>query len=225
MSLIPFITSQNECGIDEAGRGSLCGRVYVAAVVLPPIDLFPDATYLKICDSKKVGEKKRFMLRNYIETNAVAFSVTFAEVEEIDSVNILQATMNAMHRAIENLLLQVDIESIAVDGNYWRPFRRQDASKGNTETETDILHGGVIIPATKIVHGDSKYLHIAAASILAKTYRDEYMCTLPTLWTERYFWKKNKGYGTQDHMKALQIHGPSPLHRKSFKIPEKIQNS
>ena len=188
-----------EAGIDEAGRGTLCGRVYTAAVVLP--EEFPDDTYLKIKDSKKCSKKLRETLRNYIETNAIAYSVAYADLDEIDTINILQATMNAMHRAIDGL--KVIPDGLAVDGSYFKTY---------------IDKNGDFVPHTLVTGGDNKYRNIAAASILAKTYHDEHINKLlyeePEL--EKYGWAKNMGYGTKAHIEAIRIHGISKYHRKSF---------
>lgn len=190
-----------EVGIDEAGRGTLCGRVYTAAVILPEEEAYPDGTYLKIKDSKKCSKKLRETLRNYIETNAVAYSVAYADIEEIDTVNILQATMNAMHRAIDGLKIIPD--GLAVDGSYFKTY---------------IDRNGDFVPHTLVTGGDNKYRNIAAASILAKTYHDEHIRNLvfeePEL--EKYGWEKNMGYGTKAHIEAIRIHGISKYHRKSF---------
>jgi len=193
--------SKYEAGIDEAGRGTLCGRVYTAAVILPDVESFPDDTYLKIKDSKKCSKKLRDTLRKYIETNALAFSVAYADVDEIDEVNILQATMNSMHRAISGLKIIPD--ALAVDGSYFKTY---------------IDNNGDFVPHTLVTGGDNKYRNIAAASILAKTYHDEHIQKLlfdePEL--EKYGWATNMGYGTKKHLEAIQIHGISKYHRRSF---------
>jgi ribonuclease HII len=190
-----------EAGIDEAGRGTLCGRVYTAAVVLPEETEFPDDTYLKIKDSKKCSKKLRETLRNYIETNAIAYSVAYSEVEEIDAINILQATMNAMHRALDGL--KVVPEALAVDGSYFKTY---------------IDRNGDFVPHTLVTGGDNRYRNIAAASILAKTYHDEHIRQIlyddPEM--EKYGWEKNMGYGTKAHLEAIKIHGVSKYHRRSF---------
>lgn len=185
-----------ECGTDEAGRGCLAGPVTAAAVILPD-----DFTHPFLTDSKQVSENKRFELREIIEAEAISFSVAHVMMEEIDQINILNASILGMHRSIE--LLSKSPEFIAIDGNRFKPFRK--------------------IPYECIVKGDSKYLHIAAASILAKTYRDEYMATLHHEFPS-YNWRKNKGYPTLEHREAIRKHGPTPYHRKSFRLlPEQLR--
>ena len=185
-----------ECGTDEAGRGCLAGPVTAAAVILPP-----DFSHPWITDSKQLTHKKRMELKPIIEAEAISFGVTHVMMEEIDQVNILNASILAMHRAIE--LLKIQPEFIAIDGNKFKPYKK-------TAYEC-------------VVKGDSKYLHIAAASILAKTYRDEYLHKLheefPT-----YNWKRNKGYPTLEHRDAIKKYGPTPYHRKSFRLlPEQLR--
>jgi ribonuclease HII len=179
-----------EAGCDEAGRGCLAGPVVAAAVILPPGYNNPE-----INDSKKLTASKREILRLEIERSAVAWAVGMADNDEIDSINILNASFLAMHRAIFGLLPFP--QHIIVDGNRFTCY-------GN-------------IPHTCIVRGDSLYLSIAAASILAKTHRDKLMANLDKEFPY-YGWINNKGYPTNYHICALERHGPSPLHRKSFKI-------
>lgn len=179
-----------ECGTDEAGRGCLAGPVTAAAVILPD-----DFSHPWLTDSKQLTEKKRDTLRPIIEDAAISFSVTQVMMEEIDQVNILNASILGMHRSIE--MLSTTPEFIAVDGNRFKPFRK--------------------IPYECVVKGDGKYLHIAAASILAKTYRDEYMKELHEKFPA-YNWKKNKGYPTAEHREAIKKFGPTPYHRKSFRL-------
>lgn len=197
------LSQENACGIDEAGRGSLIGRVYTAAVVLP--QEFPDDTYKQIKDSKKLSKKKRDLMRKYIEENAIAYSVTYADIEEIDDKNILHATMNSMHRSLDDMHSKYGnvFEKIDVDGNYWKEYR---------------LHEEVV-PYELVTKGDDTYYHIAAASILAKTYRDEYiqmLCEQYPLWDKEYGWSTNAGYGTKKHLEGLRNTGKTVLHRSSF---------
>ena len=185
-----------ECGTDEAGRGCLAGPVTAAAVILP--DNFEHA-YLT--DSKQLSEKKRFLLKLIIESEAMAFGVTHVMMEEIDQINILNASIVGMHRAIDQLTTRP--EFIAIDGNKFKPYQKT--------------------PYECVIKGDGKYLHIAAASILAKTYRDLYMEQLHEEFP-MYNWKKNKGYPTLEHREAIKKHGPSPYHRKSFRLlPEQYK--
>ena len=190
-----------EVGIDEAGRGCLFGPVTVAAVIWPQED--PDPT-LEIKDSKKVGEKKRLILKDYIENNAIAWSVQFIAHEEIDKLNILQATMKGMHKCIDEIREQLEIDTILVDGNSFKMY---------TDENLDCMDH------VCVVNGDNTYKSIAAASILAKTHRDNYIFELskdnPEL--EKYGIPKNKGYGTKVHMDALKEYGSTNGHRMSFK--------
>ncbi len=193
-----------EAGIDEAGRGCMSGRVYTACVILPKE--FKDDTYLQIKDSKKIPSKKRTLLKKYIEENALAYSVQFADVDEIEEKNILHATIAAMHRSIDDISIKP--ENILVDGTYFKIYKNQDDE---------------IIPHQTIIGGDNKYRNIAAASILAKTYHDEYVLDLleknPDL--EKYGWRKNMCYGTKQHMEAIKTYGTTKYHRKSFGICKK----
>ena len=179
-----------ECGTDEAGRGCLAGPVTAAAVILPD-----DFSHPKLTDSKKLSEKVRYELREIIEKEAIAFQVTHVFMEEIDEINILNASITAMQRSI--LKLDPKPEFILVDGNKFKPI--------------------VDIPHECIVKGDAKFLNIAAASILAKTYRDDYMQKID-LEYPMYDWKKNKGYPTKAHREAIKIHGATKYHRQSFKL-------
>ena len=179
-----------ECGCDEAGRGCLAGPVVAAAVILPEGFNCPGLT-----DSEQLSENMRNKLRPIIEKEALAWNVALADANEIDEINILNASILAMHRAIDNLELRP--EYIIVDGNRFRKYGE--------------------IPHHTIVKGDSRYLSIAAASVLAKTYRDEIMCKLHEEFAG-YGWKKNKGYPTVAHRKAITKYGPSPFHRMSFRL-------
>ena len=182
-----------EAGCDEAGRGCLAGPVFAAAVVLP--DRF-DCPQLN--DSKQLSEKQRHQLREVIEKNALSFAVEICTPEEIDEINILWASVKAMPRALAKLSTPPD--HILVDGNRFRPFNE--------------------IPYTCVVKGDSKFLAIAAASVLAKTYRDEYMTQLHRDFPY-YDWAKNKGYPTKTHREAIKNHGVTVHHRKSFNLMDR----
>ncbi len=179
-----------ECGTDEAGRGCLAGPVTAAAVILPD-----DFQHPFLTDSKQLSEKKRLQLKEIIEREAICFKVVHVMMDEIDKINILNASILGMHRAIEGLSCAPSF--IAIDGNRFKPF-------GKTPFEC-------------VVKGDEKFLHIAAASILAKTYRDEYMTALHEKYPH-YNWKQNKGYPTKEHREAIRNHGATPFHRKSFKL-------
>lgn len=177
-----------EAGCDEAGRGCLAGSVFAAAVILPE-----GYTNDMLNDSKQLTEKKRYMLREQIERDAVAWSVGIVTAQEIDKINILNASILAMHRAIDGL--KVRPEALIIDGNRFKQYHD--------------------LPHTTIVKGDGKYLAIAAASILAKTYRDDYMKDIDKEYPA-YQWSKNKGYPTKAHYAALRANGPSPYHRLTF---------
>lgn len=179
-----------EAGCDEAGRGCLAGCVYAAAVILPP-----DYQNELLNDSKKLTAKKRYTLREEIERDAIAWAVGIVTPEEIDKINILNASFLAMHRALDQL--KVRPEAVIVDGNRFKPY--QD------------------LPSTTIVKGDGKYLSIAAASILAKTYRDDYMLSLAEEYPQ-YDWQSNMGYPTKKHRQAIREHGITPYHRKSYNL-------
>ena len=178
-----------EAGCDEAGRGCLAGPVCAAAVILPD-----GYTNPLLNDSKKLTEHQRELLRPVIEHDAVAWAVAWASNEEIDSINILNASILAMHRALE--ALDVTPGQIVVDGNRFKPFRD--------------------IPHQTIVKGDGKLGNIAAASILAKTHRDEWMRKAAKEYPQ-YMWEINKGYPTADHREAIALHGLTPYHRLTFK--------
>lgn len=190
MLLSHYYESLVEAGCDEAGRGCLAGSVYAAAVILPP-----DYQNELLNDSKKLSAKKRYTLRTEIERDAIAWAVGVVTPEEIDKINILNASFLAMHRALDQL--KVRPEAIIVDGNRFKPYHE--------------------LPFTTIVKGDGKYLSIAAASILAKTYRDDYMHALAKEYPQ-YDWQSNMGYPTKKHRKAISEHGVTPYHRKSFNL-------
>ena len=183
-----------EAGCDEAGRGCLAGSVFAAAVILPE-----DYQNELLNDSKQLTEKKRYQLREMIERDAVAWAVGIVTPEEIDKINILNASILAMHRALDQL--KVRPEAIIVDGNRFKPYYER----------------GERIPHTTIVKGDGKYLSIAAASILAKTYRDDYMNRLSEEYPQ-YDWLSNKGYPTKKHREAIRQYGITPYHRKTFNM-------
>lgn len=179
-----------EAGCDEAGRGCLAGSVYAAAVILPP-----DYHNERLNDSKKLTARQRYALRQDIERDAVAWAVGVVTPQEIDQINILNASILAMHRALDQL--QVRPEAIIVDGNRFKPYRD--------------------LPHTTIVKGDGKYLSIAAASILAKTYRDDEMVRLAQEYPD-YDWQHNMGYPTRKHREAIRQHGITPYHRRTFNL-------
>lgn len=191
-----YYINKVEAGCDEAGRGCLAGSVFAAAVILPP-----DYENELLNDSKQLSEKKRYLLRSMIEKDALAWAVGVVTAAEIDKINILNASILAMHRALD--ALSVRPEAIIVDGNRFKPYHD--------------------VPYTTIVKGDGKYLSIAAASILAKTYRDDYMKAIAEEFPQ-YDWRSNKGYPTKKHRAAIKEYGISPYHRKSFTLlqPEEL---
>lgn len=182
-----------EAGCDEAGRGCLAGPVYAAAVILPS-DFHNDL----LNDSKQLTEARRYKLRPIIEAEAVAWAVGIVTAEEIDKINILNASILAMHRALDQL--KVRPEHVIVDGNRFKPYKN--------------------VPHHTVVKGDATYMSIAAASVLAKTYRDDYMNEQDANFPA-YQWKKNKGYPTKAHRAAIEEVGPSPLHRMSFNLVDR----
>jgi ribonuclease HII len=193
-----------EAGCDEAGRGPLAGSVFAAAVIWSEEVLSDPAHAVwlgMLNDSKQLSEKQRLALRPLIEQYALAWAVVEVTAEEIDEVNILKASILGMHRALDQLPIQP--EHIIVDGNKWKPY---------------IPAGQVMeVPAQTVVKGDGKYLSIAAASVLAKTYRDEYMLRLHEEYP-MYHWDTNMGYPTKAHYEAIKQYGVSPYHRKTFKL-------
>lgn len=179
-----------EAGCDEAGRGCLAGPVFAAAVILPP-----DFNSELLNDSKQLSEKNRYALRPLIEQEAIAWGIGVVTAPEIDAINILKASFLAMHRAIEQLKVQP--QALLIDGNRFTPYKE--------------------IPFTCMVKGDGRFLSIAAASILAKTYRDDYMLQLAEEYPS-YGWQQNKGYPTRAHREAISKHGITPYHRKTFTL-------
>ena len=190
MLLDHYYEGKVEAGCDEAGRGCLAGSVYAAAVILP-------VGYQNelLNDSKQLTEKRRYELREIIQRDAVAWAVGIVTPEEIDKINILNASILAMHRALDQL--QVRPEAVIVDGNRFKKYKD--------------------LPHTTIVKGDGKYLSIAAASILAKTYRDDYMNQLAEEYPQ-YDWRSNKGYPTNKHREAIRQYGTTPYHRMSYNL-------
>ena len=189
--LLPYLNKNLiEAGCDEAGRGCLAGAVYAAAVILPK-----DFHNELLNDSKQLTERQRYALREVIEREAVAWAVGVVGPKEIDKINILNASILAMHRAVDGL--KVRPEALIIDGNRFKPYQN--------------------LPHTTVVKGDGKYLSIAAASILAKTYRDDYMNKLHEEYPH-YDWKGNKGYPTKKHREGIRLHGTTPYHRMSFNL-------
>lgn len=189
--LLPYLhKGLVEAGCDEAGRGCLAGAVYAAAVILPA-----DYENELLNDSKKLTEKQRYRLREMVEHDALAWAVGAVTPEEIDRINILNASFLAMHRAVDQLTLRP--QHLLIDGNRFNPYPG--------------------IPHTTVVKGDGKYLSVAAASILAKTYRDDYMNRLHEEYPQ-YDWAGNKGYPTKKHREAIKRYGPTPYHRISFNL-------
>lgn len=189
--LLPYLNAdQIEAGCDEAGRGCLAGAVYAAAVILPK-----DFRNEQLNDSKQLTEHQRYALRSVIEREALAWAIGIVSPEEIDRINILNASFLAMHRAIDALSLRP--QHLLIDGNRFKKYRD--------------------LPHTTVVKGDGKYLSIAAASILAKTYRDDYMNRLHEEYPV-YGWDKNKGYPTRQHRAAIAAYGTTPYHRMTFNL-------
>mgnify|MGYP001428733123 CR=1 FL=1 len=191
-----FLKNQIEAGTDEAGRGCLAGPVVAATVILPK-----DFEHPLLNDSKQLTEKQRLLLKPFIEENALAFGVAFINEIKIDEINILQASILAMHKSINKL--SIIPEHIIVDGNKFKQFKN--------------------IPHTTIVKGDAKFMSIAAASVLAKTYRDEFMQKIDKEFPH-YYWKQNKGYPTKQHRNAIRAFGVTNYHRKTFRLlPNQIK--
>lgn len=189
--LLPYLQEELlEAGCDEAGRGCLAGPVFAAAVILPK-----DFHHPLLNDSKQLTATQRFELRPFIEQTAVAFGVAHLDHKQIDKLNILRASFKAMHLAVKLLAMQPQL--LLIDGNRFTPYHR--------------------IPHQCVVGGDGKYASIAAASILAKTYRDDFMKSLHEKYPH-YNWERNKGYATKDHQEALNQFGPSRYHRRSFRL-------
>ncbi|SHF23856.1 RNase HII [Bacteroides luti] len=189
--LLPYLNKDLiEAGCDEAGRGCLAGSVFAAAVILPH-----DFKNELLNDSKQLTEKQRYALREVIEMEAVTWAVGIVTPEEIDKINILNASILAMHRAVDQL--KAIPEHLLIDGNRFKKYKE--------------------IPHTTVVKGDGKYLSIAAASILAKTYRDDYMNCLHEEFPV-YDWDHNKGYPTKKHRAAIALHGTTPYHRMTFNL-------
>jgi len=193
-----FLQGVVEAGCDEAGRGCLAGSVYAAAVILPQDYENPDFN-----DSKQLTEKQRYRLREVIEHDAVSWAIGIVTADEIDKINILRASILAMHRALDALTVRP--QHIIVDGNRFFPYRQ---SIDGTEAA---------VPYHTVVKGDAKYLSIAAASILAKTYRDDYMLSLAEQYPQ-YDWSSNKGYPTRKHREAIKKYGITPFHRRSYNL-------
>ena len=179
-----------EAGCDEAGRGCLAGPVFAAAVILPK-----DFAHDLLTDSKKLSVKQRYLLRKEIQEKAIAWAVASCDNHEVDKINILKASVRAMHRAVKQLAVRP--EFLIVDGNYFIPYNG--------------------IPHRTIVKGDASFFSIAAASVLAKTFRDDYMMELAADYPQ-YFWEKNKGYPSKEHRNAIAEHGITPYHRRSFQL-------
>jgi ribonuclease HII len=184
-----------EAGCDEAGRGCLAGPVFAAAVILPE-DFFHE----KLNDSKQMSETNRYELRDIIEKEALSWAVAKVDHDKIDEINILRASFLAMHKALDKL--KIKPQSLLIDGNRFTPYKKT--------------------PHHCIIEGDSKYLSIAAASVLAKTYRDDFMLKLHKKF-KVYGWESNKGYGTPFHREAIKLHGLSPFHRKTFRTGNEDQ--
>ena len=198
-----------EAGCDEAGRGCLAGSVYAAAVILPP-----DYHNEQLNDSKQLTDRQRKELRTIIEHDALAWAVGIVTPAEIDKINILRASFLAMHRALDEL--KVRPEALIIDGNRFTPYHTSLAD-GNDISRTSNQTQEKALPHTCIVKGDAKYLSIAAASILAKTYRDDYMDRLAEEYPQ-YDWQHNKGYPTRKHREAIRQYGTTPYHRLSYNL-------
>ena len=206
--LLPYYNEHLiEAGCDEAGRGCLAGSVYAAAVILPK-----DYQNPLLNDSKQLTARQRYALRTEIERDAIAWAIGIVTPQEIDKLNILRASITAMHRAID--ALKVRPEALIIDGNRFYPYHEPTATVPEASALGPIPR---IIPHTTIVKGDGKYLSIAAASILAKTYRDDYMREIHQEYPY-YGWDRNAGYPTKEHRQGIALHGTSPYHRLSFNL-------
>ena len=190
-----------EAGCDEAGRGPLAGSVFAAAVILDPQRAVQIPEFAWLNDSKQLTDKQRYALRPVIEREAISWAVVEVTAQEIDERNILQCSILGMQRALDQLTVRP--QHILVDGNKWKPY----------VPEGEVLE----IPAHTVVHGDATYMSIAAASVLAKTYRDDYMVRLHEQYPQ-YGWAENKGYPTAAHYAALKKYGPTPYHRMTFNL-------
>ena len=190
-----------EAGCDEAGRGPLAGSVFCAAVILDPIRIAQVEEFAWLNDSKQLTEKQRYALRPVIEREAISWAVVEVTAQEIDERNILQCSILGMQRALDRLTVRP--QHILVDGNKWKPY----VPKGEI----------MAVAADTVVHGDATYMSIAAASVLAKTYRDDYMLRLHAEYPQ-YGWDTNKGYPTADHYAAIKQYGIKPYHMKSFNL-------
>lgn len=198
MALLSYFNNEGiETGCDEAGRGCLAGPVFAAAVILPK-DFYNE----KLNDSKKLSEKERIELRTIIEENAIAYAVQSLDNVYIDKHNILKSSIHCMHKAMDNI--KHDFDRILVDGNRFYPYKNKEHHC--------------------IIKGDGKYSSIAAASILAKTYRDDFMLRLHTKYPQ-YDWKNNKGYPTIKHRIAIEEYGPCKLHRQTFRLLKETESS
>ena len=206
--LLPYmIANVVEAGCDEAGRGPLAGSVFASAVILDPASIDRVEEFAWLNDSKQLTEKQRYALRPVIEREARAWAVVEVTAQEIDERNILQCSILGMQRALDRLTIRP--QHILVDGNKWKPY---------------IPEGEIMaVPADTVVHGDATYMSIAAASVLAKTYRDDYMMRLHEQYPQ-YGWDTNKGYPTAEHYAAIKKYGITPYHRKSFNLKLEGQN-
>ncbi len=202
-----MIANVVEAGCDEAGRGPLAGSVFASAVILDPASIDRVEEFAWLNDSKQLTEKQRYALRPVIEREARAWAVVEVTAQEIDERNILQCSILGMQRALDRLTIRP--QHILVDGNKWKPY---------------IPEGEIMaVPADTVVHGDATYMSIAAASVLAKTYRDDYMMRLHEQYPQ-YGWDTNKGYPTAEHYAAIKKYGITPYHRKSFNLKLEGQN-
>lgn len=218
MLLPRYYTNKIEAGCDEAGRGCLAGPVFAGAVILPDdVEQRCPELAAGLNDSKQLTEKKRYQLRELIERDALAWAVGVVDNKEIDRINILRASILAMHRALDQLGIRP--EAVIVDGNRfteWTPKDRSTVAE-DIRPPFSVREGGKEIPYTTIVKGDGKYLAIAAASILAKTYRDDFMKQIHQEYP-MYHWDGNKGYPAKVHREAIREHGTTPYHRLSFNL-------